>query len=358
MSGQLDELGETLEKWSTRDPLDADVIVGRADLAARKGDREASLRILSGALAASSLTNDEASQIASTVARSFERLGRPEACSFRVTAAELKPQDNDVMARAVACERNQGRAKSAERWLSAMKEPRRKVVETASTKVDASKPDGTGGDIVVTASWDGGADLDVAILDPAGRRASVASRMRGTRVEAATSRDHETVALVSSEGGTFVVEVVRASATEGTTPVSGKVTVRAFGQTQTIPFTLTGARSNVARVEANWVAELVPVDEDSSIGVTNFGPQPFDRVAAAGALAGISVAHCGASGQVGTGHLTVTFAPSGRVSDVVVDDANFSGTPAGRCARAAFFNAVIAPFSGGAQRMGKSFVIR
>jgi hypothetical protein len=61
---------------------------------------------------------------------------------------------------------------------------------------------------------------------------------------------------------------------------------------------------------------------------------------------------------VGTGHLTVTFAPSGRVSDVVVDDANFSGTPAGRCARAAFFNAVIAPFSGGAQRMGKSFVIR
>ena len=40
LGGQLDELGETLEKWSVRDPLDADVIVGRADLAARRGDRE------------------------------------------------------------------------------------------------------------------------------------------------------------------------------------------------------------------------------------------------------------------------------------------------------------------------------
>ena len=37
LGGQLDELGETLEKWSVRDPLDADVIVGRADLAARRG---------------------------------------------------------------------------------------------------------------------------------------------------------------------------------------------------------------------------------------------------------------------------------------------------------------------------------
>lgn len=358
LSGQLEELGETLEKWSARDPLDADVIVGRADLAARKGDREASLRILSGALAASALSTEDAAQIASNVARSFERLGRPEACAFRVTAAEIKPQDNDVMARAVACERNQGRAKSAERWLSVMKEARRKVVETAAAKIDPAKPDGQGGDIVVTASWDGGADLDVAILDPAGRRAGVASRMRGTRVEAASSRDHETVALASGEGGTFVVEVVRASLAESTTPVSGRMTVRAFGQTQTVPFTLTGARMNVARVEANWVAELVPVDDDSAFGVTNFGPQPFDRAAAAGALSAVSVAHCGASGQVGTGHLTVTFAPTGRVSEVVVDDANFAGTPAGRCARAAFFNAVVTPFAGGPVRIGKSFTIR
>jgi hypothetical protein len=54
----------------------------------------------------------------------------------------------------------------------------------------------------------------------------------------------------------------------------------------------------------------------------------------------------------------VTFAPTGRVTDVVVDDANFAGTPAGRCARAAFFNASVQPFSGGSVRIGKTFVIR
>ena len=55
---------------------------------------------------------------------------------------------------------------------------------------------------------------------------------------------------------------------------------------------------------------------------------------------GISVAHCAASGQVGTGHVTVTFSTTGRVSGVVVDDPSFSGTPAGRCVTASFFRAV------------------
>ncbi|MBX3218308.1 MAG: FecR domain-containing protein, partial [Labilithrix sp.] len=70
LSGQLEELGETLEKWSARDPLDVDVIVGRADVAARRGDRDAALRILGGALAASALTPGDAFTVAQAVARS------------------------------------------------------------------------------------------------------------------------------------------------------------------------------------------------------------------------------------------------------------------------------------------------
>ena len=358
LGGQLDELGETLEKWSTRDPLDADVIVGRSDLAARRGDREMSLRILGGALAASAMSRDDAFVLATTVARSYERLGRSEACAFQVTAAELRPNDTDAMARAVACERRQGRTASAERWLATLKEPQRVLVSNAAAKIDPAKAETPNGDVVVTATWDGNTDLDVVLLDPAGRKAGVATRMKGARIEGATTRDHETLALATGEAGAFVVEMVRGSAGEAgrDVPVSGKVTIRAFGQTQTVPFTLTGARTQVARVDSRWEAELVPVD-DGSLGFRNNEPRPFDRGAAAGALARVSVAQCAASGQVGTGHVTVTFSPSGRVSSVIVDDPSFSGTPAGRCVTAAFFGASVAPFEGAQVRVGKTFNI-
>ena len=51
---------------------------------------------------------------------------------------------------------------------------------------------------------------------------------------------------------------------------------------------------------------------------------------------------------------SVDFVPKVRV-EVVVDDANFSGTPAGRCVQTAFFNASMAPFTGPPARVGKSF---
>lgn len=359
LSGQLDELGETLEKWSSRDPLDVDVIVGRADVAARRGERDAALRILGGALAASALTPADAFTVAQAVGRSHDRLGKAEGCAFHVAAAELRSTDPDALARAIACERAQGRAASAARWLAGLKDAQRRAVDAALTKLEAQRSEGTSGDVVVTASWSGGVDLDVALVDPSGRRAGAVSRLKNARVEGATSRDRETVALSSNEAGSFLVEVVRTNAGDGaggTIPVSGTVTVKALGQTRSIPFTLTGARAQVARVDVRWEAELVPVDGDVTTPPP-VGGAPFDRAAAASALARVGVQQCASSGQVGTGHVTVTFGPTGRVSEVVVDDANFSGTPAGRCVQTAFFGAVVPPFAGGPVRVGKSFTL-
>ncbi|MDF2698360.1 MAG: hypothetical protein K0S65_6744 [Labilithrix sp.] len=357
LSGQIDELGETLEKWSSRDPLDVDVIVGRADVAARRGDRETSLRILGGALAANALGTADAYTIAQTVGRSYDRLGKAEGCAFWVTAAELRPTDPDALAHAVTCERAQGRSAAAERWFVGLKDAQRTAVNGAIAKLDASKAESASGgsnDILVSATWNGGADLDVAVVDPAGRRAGAVTRMKGARAFGATARDHETVALSSSDAGAFLVEIVRANLSDGTNPVSGTVSIKAFGQTRSIPFTLTGARTQVGRVDVRWETELVPLD-DGFVSTPTFGGGVFDRGAAASALASVSVAHCSASGQVGTGHVMVTFAPTGRVSEVVVDDANFSGTPAGRCVQTSFFNASVAPFTGGPVRVGKSF---
>ena len=46
-----------------------------------------------------------------------------------------------------------------------------------------------------------------------------------------------------------------------------------------------------------------------------------------------------------------------RSMKVVVDDANFSGSPAGRCVQTAFFNAVVPAFTGVPARVGKTFSI-
>jgi hypothetical protein len=357
LSGQLDELNETLEKWSSRDPLDVDVIASRADVAARRGDRDTSLRILSGALAANALSSADAYTIAQTIARSYDRLGKAEGCAFHVAAAEIRENEPDALAHAISCEQAQGRRRAADRWLSSLKDTQRTAVKNAVTKLESTKTEGTFGDIVVSANWSGGADLDIALIDPSGRRAGTVTRMKGARVEGAVARDHETVALSSGDGGSFVVEMVRANAGEGNIPVKGNVTIKAFGQTQSIPFTLTGARVQVGRADVRWEAELVPIDNGPFIPpppvFNNNGA--FDRQASASALAGISVQHCASSGQVGTGHVTVTFSPTGRVQDVAVDDPSFSGTPAGRCIQTAFFNAIVPPFAAPPVRVGKSF---
>lgn len=83
---------------------------------------------------------------------------------------------------------------------------------------------------------------------------------------------------------------------------------------------------------------------------------PFDRGAAAAALGGVNVAGCKKpDGPTGTGHVTVTFAPSGNVTSAVVDSPPFAGTPVGGCVAGKFRGAHVPAFSGGNVTVGKSF---
>ncbi len=364
VSGQLDELGELLGKWSTRDPLDADAIAARADLTARQGDREGALRILGGALAAPALSTNDAGLLAATIAGAHERAGKPEACVFRVAAAELRPADPESVARAVLCERARGRGVAADRWLAGMKDDAARVaVAAAAAKVDASstKADvAVNGDFVVTATWDSGADvdLDVSILDPNGTRAAWASRAKGVRVEGATSKSRESLALSSGATGPFVVELVRASGS--TAAVSGSLAVRALGLTQTVPFTFPSGQSRLqlARVDVRMESNLVPVD-DVGQDATVTGAPPFDRSTAARLLSGAasSARSCvDENGPTGSGRALVTFSPTGSVTRVSID-APFAGTPVGNCVSNRFRSIRMAPFSGGEVTVGKTFVI-
>jgi hypothetical protein len=357
LNGQLDELEDVLKKWSERDPMDVDVITGRADLLERRGDREGALRVLGGVLAAGTLPPADAAAMASAIAQVHERAGAATACAFRVAAAELRPTDAETVARAVSCERGDGHAAAADKWLAAAKDDRaRTAIRDAITKVEGNRAENVSfGDIVVDATWDASADadLDIAILDPAGNRAAWASRSRSVRAANVKARDRETLALSSGSAGTFAIELVRADGS--TRPVSGKVTVRALGSSTTVPFTLTSTRAQVARVDVRFEEQLVPVDDD--IPPPTFAPGPLDRSALSAALANVNVAGCARSGgPAGAGRVTIRIAPSGAVSSAVVD-APFSGTSTGACVEARFRQLRIPAFdpSSGPVTVAKTF---
>lgn len=84
----------------------------------------------------------------------------------------------------------------------------------------------------------------------------------------------------------------------------------------------------------------------------------FDRGSALSALGAIDVSACrDPNGPVGTGHVTVTFSPSGTVSSARVDSAPFMGTGAGACIAAHFHAARIPAFRDGPMTLGKMFVL-
>ncbi len=88
------------------------------------------------------------------------------------------------------------------------------------------------------------------------------------------------------------------------------------------------------------------------------GTAPFDRGAAAAALGAVNVASCKKSdGPTGSGHVSITFGSNGQVQTAVVDSPPFEGTSVGGCVAGKFRAAHVPSFSGGAQRVGKSFTI-
>jgi hypothetical protein len=252
-------------RWTERDPLDADALVLRATAKAWRGDRDGALRVLSGILASPSMSAGAQADLASTIARAEERAGRRgRACALRVAAAEGKPTDVTTVASAVACERADGRSSSEARWLASLKDDSARArASAAAAKLvpGALQAEALFGDVVVDATWDAsaGVDLDAAIVDPSGKRLAWASGARNVRASDCTSLAHEVLAVSSGATGSFLVEVVRADGAQADVPIRGKVRVTALGQTQTIPFVVMGGRAQVARIDVRMDSRLEPL---------------------------------------------------------------------------------------------------
>jgi hypothetical protein len=87
----------------------------------------------------------------------------------------------------------------------------------------------------------------------------------------------------------------------------------------------------------------------------------FSRSAALSALQAAAGAASGCKkpgGPTGRGRVSVTFAPSGRVTTAVVTGPPFSGTSVGGCVAAVFRRARVPPFTGSPVTAHKSFTIR
>jgi hypothetical protein len=233
LAGQFAEAAEVARRWSTRDALDPDALVRLAEVAARRGEREQSLRILSGI--ADVRANDRA-QLQRLVSM-FERAGDNErACSMKVSLAEAFSTDLELVAGAALCERALGRSASAQRWLDSITDSaQRTALEAVMTRLSnvSASASSVRGELVIDATWDAPADLDIAVIDPKGTRVTWAwGRTRGLTVRDATAQSRESLGLSSlQQTGDYVIEVSRSSRSTGS--VRGSITVRAMGRTRT-----------------------------------------------------------------------------------------------------------------------------
>ena len=123
----------------------------------------------------------------------------------------------------------------------------------------------------------------------------------------------------------------------------------------------TASSSTDSRPSAAVGGPSVPLTVTVSPG--SVGPPdstgPIDRKETALALGAVDISSCKTpGGPTGTGHLSISFAPNGRVVSARVDQPPFAGTPAGTCIAGQFSAMRIPPFGGEPVHVGKSFEIK
>ena len=137
------------------------------------------------------------------------------------------------------------------------------------------------------------------------------------------------------------------------------------------PNTAVALKTNVSRDsdEAQPSSASEPAAEKSDVNAVEAhnAPPPaapdteFDRDAARNALAGAAVqaSSCRKEGDpTGTANLTITFAPSGRVTSAQVQGPPFSGTATGGCIASTMRRASVPAFSGDFVTVSKTIVVQ
>jgi hypothetical protein len=254
VTGDLARARSLAETWSSKEPLDPEALTARADLAAQAGDRSLAIRILGSVLDVRPYDGKARERLA----RLQRWSGQPLlACRLHVANAELIPANASYLAEAVRCAREIGESPLAGELLALAEDKVRSAAEKMLTERAADAGE-LSGDLRIEATWDGGADLDVALLDAEGHRISWLGAPTRALISArdVQSSGREALAVRGAAPGEYVLQVVRAS---GATAVRGQLSVVVAGTRRTIPFLLDGARTNAGIVRISMESRLVPL---------------------------------------------------------------------------------------------------
>jgi ferric-dicitrate binding protein FerR (iron transport regulator)/Mg-chelatase subunit ChlD len=252
-AGDLERAEKVARAWLSRDPLDPQALISIADLAARGGDRERALRLLSGVV---DLQPDQAA-LHERLATAYERVGYGErACAHRVALAELSSSDGAAVGAAVRCLREFDHRAVADWLLSAANaSARTQAEEIAAHPAGFEVPHG---ELLLDAHWEGDADVDIGVIAPDGTRISWMGGRRGVSASDVNRGVSERMALRRISAGGYWIEVSRATRGDNT-PVRGTVEVTVLGKKKQLRFQLDRQRAIVGQVQVTRYSQLVPI---------------------------------------------------------------------------------------------------
>lgn len=255
LAGDVERAGNLAERWTEREPLDPDAITARADVAARRGNRVAAMRILGGVVDVR--PSDIAAQ--KRLARMYRWLGQnARGCRHSVAIAELRGDDAKLLAEAVRCSRETQNDALASELLANAAESVRRLAEADLRAARPSERE-LRGDLRAEATWSGGTDLDLSFLTPDGHRVSFLGAPTRSVITArdVASTSGEGLSLSGAPPGEYVIEIVRRS--PGEAPARGEITLSVAGSTRRIPFVLDSTRETLALARISLRSELVPL---------------------------------------------------------------------------------------------------
>lgn len=266
-AGRPDEALAAAREWVARDPLGALALAALGDQLARGGDRAGALRAYASVAEVDPVNAGNQRRLGAA----FRDAGHHAAAAahFRV-AADLsrKPDDALEYARCLAAA---GRFALLEQELARLRGERglRQVLGRMEALLDAGRtgvlpawdrPAARGELIVRLELDDPWLDVDLAVIDPAGKRLSGVWG-RNSQVTDLTLGGTEVLGVGALRNGTYLVAVSRAvpgtdavhppgsrRAAGYPAPITGRVTIKVRDKQRTVPFVLSGTEAQVAQV--------------------------------------------------------------------------------------------------------------
>ena len=254
--GHVEKALAAAKEWRNSDPMGTGALSAYADQIARHGHRDAAMRMYSSIAE----LEPRSAKIHLRLANAFRDLGDYGAAAghYRAAAARDKKKKNEFMLDYLFCLAASGqlplldievRNVTSNRKYRSIHDKVADLVAGARNGVLPAWPaKGFKGAMTVKLTTDSpDVDLDLAVIDPAGRRISGLWR-RGASAKNVGLIDEETLSVHFLRNGSYQILVSRSDAASSR-PVSGKVTVRVRDKRKTLFFTLTGAETAVGQVK-------------------------------------------------------------------------------------------------------------